>query len=62
MPLYTYECVNGHQFDEMRPIDERNMAARCPECDAVAEKIWTAPATPVMDPARAVKGRPGGYR
>lgn len=31
MPLYEYECEDGHRFEELRHRDERNNVV-CPQC------------------------------
>jgi putative FmdB family regulatory protein len=62
IPIYTYECDNGHEFDEIRPMAERESPAQCPECAELGGPKITTPATVVMDPARSVKGRKGGFR
>jgi len=38
MPLYTYQCVSGHQTDLMRPIAEHGIPTRC-QCGKVATQI-----------------------
>lgn len=35
MPLYTYKCPNGHETEELRKIDERDLPAVC-ECGCMA--------------------------
>lgn len=33
MPLYAYQCVNGHQLERYRPTpDHRCSTVLCPEC------------------------------
>ena len=34
MPIYTYQCDNGHEVDDLRPRAERNDAAVCLICKA----------------------------
>ncbi len=32
MPIFTYQCDNGHEVDDLRPRSERNEPMPCPEC------------------------------
>jgi putative FmdB family regulatory protein len=32
MPVYQYECSNGHVFEKQRRIAERRVGVECPEC------------------------------
>jgi len=33
MPIYLYKCKDcGHEFEEMRTIEERNEECECTEC------------------------------
>jgi len=38
MPLYTYECLEHGQFDEILSI-ENGVVAPCPQCHKTAKKI-----------------------
>ncbi len=39
MPTYLYCCKScGESFELKRPVSEAGEAARCPKCDAEAEK------------------------
>lgn len=61
MPLYTYTCdVCGYKFDDIKPVRLREVPSECPQCGADASRTWSAPATPIMDPANPVKPRRGG--
>ena len=62
MPIYTYTCKSGHEFEELRSVAERNELRPCPVCKAKTERKAEAPATPVLNPARPVRGRKGGYK
>src|SRR5262245_22389599 len=42
MPLLTYECNKGHQFDKEGGRDR----VRCPECRSISEILWVAPRSP----------------
>lgn len=43
MPLYEYECVAHGVFELSRPMAEAALAAPCPECEAAAPRILSAP-------------------
>ncbi len=43
MPLYEYRCKDCGEFEAWRSLSEYNAPMACPECDAVAVKIFTAP-------------------
>lgn len=62
MPLYEYECPEGHRAELIRPTEKRNENINCPFCGAESERVPSAPATPVLNPARPVKPRKGGFR
>lgn len=42
MPYYDYTCPEGHIFEKLRPIAERDNA-ECPECGQIATKNICAP-------------------
>lgn len=39
MPLYEYECPEGHKFEKIRPIDQRNDPIHCQECHGLARLL-----------------------
>src|SRR5436190_14578074 len=40
MPTYEYRCPNGHDFERFyKTISGAPTEVKCPECDAVAERI-----------------------
>lgn len=41
MPRYDYECPAGHEFEELRAMDER-ASAPCPTCGEQARKLPNA--------------------
>jgi len=53
MPLYEYQCKDGHRFEQYGRIDLSDAPTRCPvrtdpnepksECFATVEKILSAP-------------------
>lgn len=32
MPIYTYQCEVGHQFEELRKVEDRHGELDCPKC------------------------------
>lgn len=43
MPLYEYECSNGHRFEKIEPFSAKTVQ-KCPKCGARAERLLAAPA------------------
>lgn len=41
MPLYEYECKNGHRFEVKRPIDRRHDEIHCQDCRAIARLVMS---------------------
>lgn len=39
MPLYEYECPNGHKAEEVRTVAERNNNLICRECGEQTRRI-----------------------
>jgi putative FmdB family regulatory protein len=37
MPMYDFQCSNGHQFEDICGVNELPV---CPECGANTEKVW----------------------
>jgi putative FmdB family regulatory protein len=50
MPYYDYDCRFCGPFDLRRPINEANEPARCPNCEAIARRLVSAPFLAVMNP------------
>jgi putative FmdB family regulatory protein len=48
MPLYEYECRNGHVSTVLARVNDLNDHHRCEVCGAKAHRIISAPAPPVM--------------
>lgn len=44
MPMYDFQCVNGHSFEEICAADA---VTPCPECGGVSERVWNK-APPVL--------------
>lgn len=55
MPIYDYQCPAGHNSERFTSVADRNTPNLCPECHEPAERIPSAPATPVLNPARPVR-------
>jgi putative FmdB family regulatory protein len=45
MPLYDYECKNGHRFEDFNSVAKR-MSTECPTCGVKAKKL---PSTARLD-------------
>ena len=43
MPLYEYECENGHRFEKIRKFSDPPLAV-CPTCGAGVHKLMSSPA------------------
>jgi len=41
MPLYEYECQNGHRSEASRPIDGRDIDNICPVCGQLARRVMS---------------------
>lgn len=42
MPLYDYECEEGHMHDYIRHHSESNLPHVCPKCGKDAKRIMSA--------------------
>lgn len=40
MPLYSYRCEKGHEFDKSGRIDGSDAPTSCPECQEPVQKIF----------------------
>jgi len=43
MPLYEYECENGHRFEKIQKFSDPPIE-RCPTCGAPVQKLISSPA------------------
>lgn len=41
MPIYEYECFEGHKSEKLRPTSQSDDDSLCPECGAVAKRIMS---------------------
>lgn len=39
MPIYEYECPEGHRFEVLRPMDRRNDPIHCQECRSLCRLL-----------------------
>ncbi|KPQ35384.1 MAG: putative regulatory protein, FmdB family [Phormidesmis priestleyi Ana] len=43
MPLYDYKCDGCGPFEMWHTMSETSLPKTCPECDATASRVFTAP-------------------
>lgn len=43
MPIYSYRCTDGHEFEEMSSIANRKEPKECKECGAEAHMFIVPP-------------------
>ena len=43
MPLYEYECENGHRFEQIQKFSDPPLET-CPKCGAKVRKLMSSPA------------------
>ena len=43
MPLYEYECTNGHRFEKIQKFSDPQVTT-CPTCGAPVQKLMSSPA------------------
>jgi putative FmdB family regulatory protein len=43
MPTYQYKCLNGHEFEETRKINEDQKIKLCSECGHVLKQVYSSP-------------------
>lgn len=42
--LYSYRCITcGHEWDQRRPVEERDAPITCPECAGQAKRVFNRP-------------------
>jgi len=41
MPLYEYECPEGHRSEKTRPMSQSMDDALCPDCGQLARRIMS---------------------
>ena len=64
MAIFEYACLAcGASATEFRSIDKRKKPLpRCPMCNSKMELQVSTPATPVLNAARPMAARKGGYK
>ncbi|MBW0102773.1 zinc ribbon domain-containing protein [Pseudonocardia sp. KRD291] len=50
MPTYAHRCPVCGEFDQVRPMAESDLAARCPDCGSPSARVFGAPALAALDP------------
>jgi putative FmdB family regulatory protein len=55
VPLYEYRCDNCGVFDQWRTMAESSNPAHCPACEAVARRVFSAPAVMLTGSLRLSK-------
>jgi len=43
MPIYAYKCDDCGPFDKLRRMADVDTPMPCPQCEAVATRVFTAP-------------------
>ena len=43
MPYYDYKCSNGHIFEKLSSMKDRNVLKKCPNCKQHGTKVVTKP-------------------
>jgi putative FmdB family regulatory protein len=51
MPRYEFYCEQCGPFEYWRPLNEAGMPMICPQCHAVARRVYTAPGLVKTPPA-----------
>ena len=54
MPIYKYECENGHIYEEIRRMEHQKENRDCPTCDSPSENRVALPAQRSPSPAGEV--------
>jgi putative FmdB family regulatory protein len=52
MPFYDYTCLKCGTFALLRNLEDRNLPARCPGCQAHAKRALSAPHLSLMSAPR----------
>ena len=43
MPIYVFECKNGHNFEKLLKLDEAgSKGLKCPECKSATHRVYAA--------------------
>lgn len=41
MPLYSYACRNGHEYEQARRLEDYHRKTRCPDCKCQGKRLIT---------------------
>ena len=52
MPFYDYDCPDCGNFSAFRNLEDRNLPAHCPACQAAARRVISAPNLSLMSGPR----------
>ena len=53
MPIYEFQCSDGHLSEKRLPLTSEEREADCPDCGLTAHRIISAPFTRRVDAAKA---------
>lgn len=52
MPIYEFQCQDGHLSEHLLPISSQARNLPCTQCGSEAKRLISAPAVSTADPAR----------
>ena len=52
MPFYDFDCPDCGTFSAFRSLEDRNLPAHCPACQAAAKRVISAPNLSLMSGPR----------
>ena len=52
MPFYDFNCPECGTFSAFRSLEDRNLAAHCPDCQSAAKRVISAPNLSLMSGPR----------
>ncbi len=58
MPIYDFECEEGHTFEKILSITKRDIKVKCEECDKPAIRLTGTCTPPIVDPSRIMRNKP----
>jgi len=58
MPLYVYQCPNGHEAEELVPVDKRDEPMPCVACNEKDGSVVEMRRKPTMFGAKVLGGTP----